>query len=173
MAEKEVQAICTADISLFVPSYNQEDGSYHFVVNYYESIAKKISFSREVHIVRESASSYITDKRFPDDRTGVSIVSGHTLKFGEMTQGDIEVWAMENNKKLARPKELIDFSRSFPGLKSLGSRPVIASGQFWRNTSGDRHCFCLDWYQGMRALETYSLGESESWPWVRFLLIDM
>ncbi|MCC7160267.1 hypothetical protein IT399_00860 [Candidatus Nomurabacteria bacterium] len=60
-----------------------------------------------------------------------------------MSQEAIDKWASDNNKVLARPKELIDFSRAFPRPALDNDMPLAAPGQFWLSADGFRRFLSL------------------------------
>lgn len=153
----------------FVPSFDPNTGWFTWLVDYDQPIADKIAVKDPKSLAW--ATDYATDEKFPDERRGKRIVSGRVwFPNHNMRQGVLE---KESGGVLARPKELIDFSRAFPRPALDERMPLAASGQFWTSADDDRYCLCLRRFGDERALSHVWLFPFEEWDddW-RFLVLD-
>lgn len=155
-----------------VSSYDATTGTFQWEVNYDESIVAKTAVKDSKSIARSTI--YATDEKFPDERQGKRIVTGRTKHFGAyIGQDAVETWAKENNKILALPKELIDFSKAFPQPALDKHMPLVAPGQSWQDSRGFRLLLYLG-RQGMsRVLDYAWIYPGSQWHGsCRFLILD-
>lgn len=170
--ERGIDGFVNALASLFTPTFDLATGKFRWETNYDESIVKKTAVKDPNSFAW--ATNYATDEKFPDDRKGKYVVSGCIKCFGcEMTQKDVEKWASDNKKILARPKELIDFSKAFPLQVLDEQRSLAAAGQSWMDTDDRCHFLCLSRWGAKRGLDFAwnRLGEAWSRYWW-FLVLD-
>ena len=166
--ERGIEAFVTAVAGPSVPMFDPATGTFRWEVNYDETIAAKIAV-KDPSLAW--ATDYATDQKFPDDRTGKRIVTGRIwfpncyLKQNGSTRDAPGI--------LARPKELIDFSKAFPCPALDSDMPLAAPGQFWTDAYGRRHCLYLDRHGASRDLNCVWLHPFEEWGdlW-RFLVLD-
>lgn len=170
--ERGIDGFVNALAGPFKPTFDLATGTYRWETNYDETLATKIAVKDPLSLAW--ATDYATDQKFPDERKGKKIVSGRIQYFGkEMSQEVIEQWAKENNKVLAQPKELVDFSRVFPRPALDEHMPLVAPGQFWLSTGGSRSFLYLDRDDAERGLGSAWFGPGGQWgvSW-RFLVLD-
>ena len=170
--ERGIDGFVNALAGPAVPTFDLVTGTFRWETNYNESITTKIAMKDPNSVAW--ATDYATDEKFPDERKGKKIVSGRVQYFEKvMSQEAIELWAKENNKILARPKELIDFSRAFPRPALDEHMPLAAPGQFWQDSDGDRGFLYLGRGGAERELYDVWFGPEVQWDddW-GFLVLD-
>ena len=163
--ERGINAFVTALAESFVPTFDLATGTFQWEVNYDESLVTKA-------IVRVTKSA--TDEKFPDDRTGKRIVVGSIKHFAcQMGQEAVEGWAKENNKILAKSKDLIDFSKAFPRPALDNDLPLVAAGHFWQGAGGRRHYLYLFRLVADHVLHDVWIDPNVQWHSdKRFLVLD-
>jgi len=170
--ERGIDGFVNAIAGPLTATFDLATGTYRWETNYDESITAKTAV-KDPNILAW-ATDYATDKKFPDPRKGKRIVTGRVMHFGkEMSQEAIEEWAKVNNKVLAQPKELIDFSRAFPRPALDEHMPLVASGQFWLDAGGYRDFLYLRRGVAGRELSFVWINPSAQWNgrW-HFLVLD-
>ena len=157
-----------------VPTFDPATGTFRWEVDYDQSIAEKTAESERDSKSLAWVTDYASDAKFPDNRSGKRVVAGRIKYFNKsMGQDEIRQWAWDNNKILARPKELINFSRAFPRPALDNDMPLAAPGQFWTDADGDRRYLCLNHVDTGRGLSPEWLHPTEEWPgYWGFLVLD-
>ncbi len=169
IALEAIRRGCTISIDEFVPTFDPATGTFRWQVNYDETTAAKIAVKDTKSLAW--ATDHATDEKFPDDRKGKRVVMGRIWFPNCYMKQD----ALEHEAPgiLARPKELIDFSKTFPRPTLDNDMPLAGPGQFWADADDNRYYLYLDRLGVGRSLSKIGLGPRGEWfdSW-RFLVLD-
>lgn len=133
------QGLTDSSGEIFVPSFDPATGKFTWMVNYDETIAEKIAAAIADPLFLDDSSYCVRDRNFPDERKGNRIV------VGRIWHPDFEIEprfiGKESGGVPSRPKELIDFNKSFPLPELNVDMQLVAPGQAWVDERDVRRCY--------------------------------